>query len=151
MIIDKLDNASAYMALSPGIAKALQLLLSGELDNKEPGKYEIDGTKIFALIQEYKTKSWDNGKLEMHRKFIDVQYVGSGEEKMGYAPVADCHDFEPYNEEKDVAIHQGIGDLVTVSKGMFAIFFPVDAHAPTLGISEIGGDNVRKIVIKVAI
>ena len=151
MIIDKLENADAYMAISPGITKALKLLQSGELDNKEIGKYEIDGTKLYVMIQEYKTKSWVNGKLEVHRKYIDVQYVASGEEKIGYAPMASLFEFDPYNEEKDVAFHAGIGDLTTVSEGMIAIFFPHDAHAPTLGISEIGGDNVRKVVIKIAV
>ncbi|MEI6519573.1 MAG: YhcH/YjgK/YiaL family protein [bacterium] len=151
MIIDKLDNAAVYMAISPGISKALKLLQSGELDHKEIGKYELEGTEFYMIIQEYKTKSWTNGKLEVHRKYIDVQYVVSGEEKMGYAPMSSLTDFEPYNEEKDIAFHAGIGDLTTVSAGMIAIFFPHDAHAPALGISEIGGDDSRKIVLKIAI
>ncbi len=151
MIIDKLENADVYMTISPGIALALQTLLDGDFDDKELGKYEIDGTRVYAMVQEYKTKSWSIGKLEVHRKYIDVQYVARGEEKMGYAPLSSLSDFDPYNEEKDVAIHTGIGDLTTVSEGMIAIFFPHDAHAPTLGISEIGGDDVRKVVIKVAV
>lgn len=151
MIIDKLENSAAYMALSPGIALALQALQSGELDNRELGRYELDGTNVYAMVQEYQTKAWSSGKLEVHRKYIDVQYVAEGAEKMGYTPASALPEFDPYNEEKDVAFHAGIGELVSVTRGMIAIFFPHDAHAPTLGMTATGGDTVKKIVIKVAV
>ncbi|MCK7529168.1 MAG: YhcH/YjgK/YiaL family protein [Ignavibacteriales bacterium] len=42
------------------------------------------------------------GKLEAHRKYIDVQYVIRGEELMGYAPLGGQKILEPYKEENDI-------------------------------------------------
>ena len=39
-----------------------------------------------------KLKAESEGKLEAHRKYIDVQYVISGEELMGYAPLSNQTD-----------------------------------------------------------
>ena len=80
MIIDKIENAHLYKGLSKRIEKAFEYIRATDLKNIKPGKYEIDGENIFALISEYKTKSEQEGKLEAHRKYIDVQYVISGEE-----------------------------------------------------------------------
>jgi hypothetical protein len=50
----------------------------------EPGRIEIDGNAIFALIQEYQTVPSEEKKPEAHRKYIDVQYVFQGSEIIGY-------------------------------------------------------------------
>lgn len=150
MIVDRLERV-ARMTLSPRIAKALAALRSGELDGKAPGRYELEGDRVFALVQEYTTRPRSEGKLEAHRKYIDVQYVTKGAEAMGYAPIEGLAVTDAYDDAKDVALFAGIGDSVTVRAGMVTIFFPDDAHAPGLGVTPQGGEPVRKIVVKVAV
>ena len=150
MIVDQLDRA-ARLSLPPRMATALKALRSGELDGKAPGRYELDGDRVFALVQEYKTQPRSAGKLEAHRKYIDVQYVAKGAEAMGYAPLEGLTVTDAYDDKKDVALFAGTGDPVTIRTGMVAIFFPADAHAPGLGVTPGGGESVRKIVIKVAV
>ena len=49
-----------------------------------------------------------------------------------------------YNAEKDITFYEGLAtDYLTVKPGMFAIFFPEDAHAP--GVTP---DGVRKVDCK---
>ena len=147
MIVDKIENAKLYYNLGDRMKKALDYIKQTDLKSLQPGKYEIDGDNIFALISEYQTKAESEGKLEAHRKYIDVQYVIEGEELMGYAPLGNQQILEPYKEENDIIFYTGEKSFTKVSKGMFAIFFPTDVHMP--GICVENKSAVKKLVIKV--
>ena len=88
MIIDKLSNTHLYSGFGERINKAFTYLKETDFSNMEIGKHEIDGENIFALVNEYNTKDESEGKLEAHKKYIDVQFVAKGSELMGYAPLA---------------------------------------------------------------
>src|SRR4030066_683186 len=147
MIIDKIENANIYKNLGERIKQSFDYIVQTDLKNLAPGKYEIDGENIFALVSEYKTKSEQEGKLEAHRKYIDIQYVISGEELMGYVPLGNQQILEPYKEENDIVFFKGDKSFTKVSAGMFAIFFPEDVHMP--GILAGQKSSVKKLVIKV--
>ena len=149
MIIDKIENSPLYQGLRKRIDRAFEYIRETDLKNINPGKYEIDGEDIFALISEYKTKAESEGKLEAHRKYLDVQYVIEGEELMGYAPLGDQIILEPYKEENDIIFFKGNKSFVKVSSGMFAIFFPEDVHMPGISTGKIS--EVKKLVIKVRV
>jgi YhcH/YjgK/YiaL family protein len=149
MIIDKIENSHLYKNISERISKSFEYIKTTDLKNLPPGKYPIDGENIFALISEYKTKSEPEGKLEAHKKYIDVQYVISGEELMGYVPVGNQQILEPYKEDNDIVFFTGDKSFTKVSAGMFAIFFPEDVHMP--GIASGKSSTVKKLVIKVRI
>ena len=147
MIIDKTSNSHLYENISERICKSFEYIKITDLNNLPPGKYPIDGENIFALVSEYQTKPESEGKLEAHRKYIDVQYVISGEELMGYAPLGTQHILEPYKEENDIVFFKGDKSFTKVPAGMFAIFFPEDVHLP--GIKTEESVKVKKLVIKV--
>ena len=149
MIIDKIENSHRYKGLNTRIEKAFGYIRNTDLKNIQPGRYEIDGENVFALVSEYKTKSEQEGKLEAHRKYIDVQYVIEGVELMGYAPLAGQKVLDPYKEENDIVFFKGDKSVTKVSEGMFAIFFPEDVHMP--GISSENISEVKKLVIKVRV
>jgi len=146
MIIDKIENAKLYYNLGMRIKKALDYTRQTDLKNLQPGKYEIEGDNIFALISEYETKTESEGKLEAHRKYIDVQYVIEGEELMGYAPLGNQQILEPYKEENDIVFYNGEKSFTKVTAGMFAIFFPTDVHMPGICVEKMSA--VKKLVIK---
>ena len=149
MVIDKIENINLYKNLGNRLNKALNYIISTDLRNTVPGKYDIDGENIFALINEYQTKPESEGKLEAHRKYIDVQYVITGEELMGYTPLGNQIISEPYKEENDVIFYNGEKSFTNITEGMFAIFFPTDVHMP--GIISGKSIKVKKLVIKVRI
>jgi YhcH/YjgK/YiaL family protein len=149
MIIDKIENSKLYGGISQRIKEAFEYIRNTDLKNIKPGKYEIDGENIFALINEYETKIESEGKLEAHRKYIDVQYVISGEELMGYSPLGNQQVLEPYKEKNDIIFFSGEKSFTKVSAGMFAIFFPADVHMP--GIRVENKTLVKKLVIKVKV
>jgi len=147
MIIDKIENAHTYKNIGERISKSFEYIKSTDLKTLPAGKYTIDGENIFALVSEYKTKSEQEGKLEAHKKYIDVQYVISGEELMGYAPFGGQRILDQYKEENDIVFFTGDKSFTKVSEGMFAIFFPEDVHMPGISTGKIS--DVKKLVIKV--
>ena len=149
MIFDRLKNVSQYFPLGEKIAKALQYLSKTDFTNVEPGKYEIDGDNVFALVQTYNTKPFSVGKWEAHTKYIDIQYIVSGKEKMGFTETSKVIVLEEYNEEKDYAIYKGEGNFLIAEEGHFAIFFPSDVHMPSMAINI--PKEVKKVVVKVRV
>ncbi|UML94251.1 YhcH/YjgK/YiaL family protein [Shewanella xiamenensis] len=153
MIVDTLANRHIYQSLSPRIATALAHLASADFSQLPVGNYHLDGEDIFVIVNDYHTKPQSTEPFEVHQKYIDVQYVVSGEEEFGYLPLADQTPSKPYFEKHDYAefdyeSNKANASYIQLKAGMFALFFPGDMHMP--GTSDTP-TAVRKVVIKVKI
>jgi YhcH/YjgK/YiaL family protein len=149
MIHDHISNASNYAFPNPLLGKGLMFLQSPQAEKLPLGRFEIDGDRLFALVQEYPTKPDKDCFWEAHRKFIDIQFVATGMEDMGYAPLTAMKIIEPYDTDKDMMKLSGSGTVLKLTTGMFAVFFPHDAHKPCMAANGVVSP-VRKIVVKVA-
>jgi YhcH/YjgK/YiaL family protein len=140
-----------YIGLHAGFAKAFEILTDNTLAQKEDGKYAVDGEKIYYTIQRYTTKPLNEGYLEAHRKYIDIQFLLSGVEFLGYAPLKGLTTAEVYNPQKDIAFFNTPKEItkVKLEPGLFCILFPSDAHLPGCQINA--PSEVRKVVIKIQI
>ena len=147
MIIDRIENASRYYALVPGLAEAFEHLKNNDLTQIAPGSYPILEDKIKMLVFDSKQTNTDRVTMEGHRKNIDLQYWVSGSELMGYAPLQSQSLIKPFNEEKDYGNYEADASFTRFEPGMFAIYFPTDLH--TAVIDEQCDSAVRKIVYKV--
>ena len=145
MIIDKLENACFYYNLNAKIEKALRYLQDNDLSEFDNGKYEIDNDNIFVLIQDYDTKT--EGKWEAHEKYIDIQYIIKGREKMGYVNIDELKPVTDYDKDKDILFLEGDGNFVIADEGYFVIFAPQDAHMPGMMIDM--PEYVKKAVVKI--
>ena len=148
MIIDRIENRARYHKLGPGIGAALEYLAQTDFAGLAPGRYDIDGDSVYALVQHYETRPREKGLWEAHRRYIDVQYVAAGIETMGYAPLDSMAVSQAYAPEKDCVLFSGNGDFMTVRAGTFVVFFPQDVHMPCL--VKVTPGPVRKVVVKVA-
>jgi len=149
MILDQLKNARLYFSTGERISKALQYLRSTDFSILEPGRYDIDGENIYALVSVYNTKPLSSAKWEAHKKYIDIQYVASGKEKMGVTSSDKVIPLEDYSENNDCTIYKGDGNYILVDEGSFAVFFPTDIHMPGLSINL--PKEIKKVVIKVKV
>lgn len=149
MVYDKLENRARYIAAHPGFAKAFSFIEEALAKCYEPGIYEIDGEKLFVKVQSYETRS--EGYLEVHKKYIDIQYIAEGEEKVFYANRADLEAVAPYDEKEDALFLKDAAEMLEFSfrKGEFVIFFPEDAHKPSMDLD--GKKQAKKIVLKVRV
>jgi YhcH/YjgK/YiaL family protein len=149
MIIDKLSNSHLYCGLGERINSAFEYLKNTDFSKIEPGKYEIDGDDIFAILAEYNTKDENEGKPEAHKKYIDVQFVAKGKELMCYAPLVNQKVIDEYNEQNDITFFCAEKSFTLVEEGMFAVFFPTDIHLPGIKVDE--KSFVKKVVVKVKV
>lgn len=149
MIKDKLVNAKFYFGISDNLKKGFEWLIKTDLQEISDGRYYIDGDKIFANVQSYDTK--DNAPYEAHKDYIDIQYMIKGVEKIGIANIDECSVSEPYNSEKDVEFLDCniCSTLLTLDEGEFMVFFPQDAHQPSLNPDK--KLFVKKVIVKVHI
>jgi hypothetical protein len=63
--------------------KAFEFLKAKDLITIMPGRYELEGADLFVNVNEYISKNEEEAVLETHQKYADIQYVASGEEKIG--------------------------------------------------------------------
>lgn len=149
MIVDNIKNCEMYYKLNKGFEKAFDFIKKAVRENLPIGKYEIDGNEVYALIQEYKTKLKEEGKFEGHRKYIDIQYIISGIEKIDVIDISKLESNIEYNEEKDIEFYKDNSKTgnVVLEEGEYAIFYPTDIHKPGMVFDSI--TDVKKIVVKV--
>lgn len=149
MIIDNLKNAGLYYGVSSGLKLALEYLQQTDFSKMGPGRYEIDGTNVFALVQKYETKPKEQGVWEAHRKYIDVQFIYSGVELMGYSCIEGMEAAREYDEAGDCLLLNGGGSFFRAASGTFVVFAPGDAHMPC--ITDKVPSDIKKIVVKVRV
>lgn len=152
MIFDKMDNLSNYYDELPLLKKVKEFVDEFNKSKPADGTYEIDGKRVFAMIQSYRTKQQTEEMMfEAHKKYIDLQYIVSGIEKIRWAKL-DKVDLveEKYSSGGDIAFYEGDAMLdFTLTKGTFLLLYPQDAHLP--GLSADKDVNVRKIVFKIEV
>ncbi len=153
MIVGNIKNIEQELKFYPkSIQKGLQFLMTQPVSVLDDGRYIIDGEKLYANIDSYDTEPVEDRLPEQHVRYIDIQYIARGREKIGSAGV-DCvgkvaidhlqsDDWIKYEDMKDEV-------FVTLSEGSFAIYFPWDVHRPNChpGHEAV---RVKKVVVKVA-
>ena len=148
MIFDTLENRDLYKPISEYLAKGLDFLAETDFSTLEDGAYEIDGDNVFANVMHYDTRPV-NETPESHIKYIDIQYVIEGEERIDVLPLKDTTGVASRPGE-DCWLNYGSGEGLTIKGDRFLAVWPQDAHAP--GIAPDGRSaHQRKCVVKVKV
>lgn len=152
MIFDKIENISDYFEELPLLKKVEDFVVDFKNGKLADGTYEIDGKRVFAMLQSYRTRQQTHEMMfEAHKKYIDLQYIVNGIEKIRWARL-DSVDLveEKYSTGGDIAFYEGDAMFdFTLTKGTFLLLYPEDAHLP--GLSAQKDVNVRKIVFKIQV
>ncbi len=148
MVLDRLARASLYSGLSPILQRALTYLSETDWERVASGRMDFEGDDLFALVSDYDTRPSSEVPWEAHRRYIDVQYVHRGCERLGHA-ASDQLAMGDYDADRDLVTAAGDGAFVTLPAGSFAILWPDDVHRP--GIALDRPQPVRKVVLKVAV
>jgi YhcH/YjgK/YiaL family protein len=147
--IDRASFAVAYFKNAEKWNKAFSFLKENDLIKLAPGRHDIDGENVYAMVNEYTTLDPEKAQFEAHRKYIDIQYMVAGKELIGLAPLNSksevTHQFDAANDYELFSVKES--KTLKASPGRFFIFFPDDAHSP--GIKDGENMPVRKVVVKV--
>ncbi len=129
--------------------KAFKFLATENLKTIKVGKYKLEGDSLVANIDEYVTKNEEDSRFEAHKIFADIQYIISGEEKIGVVPLNNTTTvIQKYDKAKDIAFFTASkSNYRLANPGRFFIFFPDNAHRPC--VKTATNSPVKKVVIKV--
>lgn len=135
---------------APVIQKAVEWISLNVNADTAPGKYEIDGKLMYALVQQTNTQMRSEKLAEAHRDYIDVQYLLSGEELIGAARDSGCN--EVWSDElqsHDRLLYKHIENEMDINlkPNQFVIFYPSEIHRACCNVAE--DKEIKKVVIKI--
>lgn len=147
MIKGKLIDSAKYAKCHSQFAMCFEKLAE-IAKNFQVGEIVEDDVRF--LCQSYETKPASEKKLEVHRKFIDIQFLASGEETLYFGNNGDFAVKVPYDSQKDAEFLEGNPpEFLTLHAGEFCVFFPEDAHRG--GCIASKACEVQKVVVKVPV
>ena len=148
MILDSLENLEKYAGAFPYFNKVLEFFKNTDFSKLKPGRIVLDADNLFVNVMELEPKGREDAPIEAHADYIDIQVPITADEVMGFMPASQLGEPSvPYSKERDVAFYPGLSDwYMNVRRGMFAVFFPGEGHAP--GCTENG---VLKFIMKIKV
>ena len=148
--IDCLEQAGAEFPKA--ILAALQTLAKLDFNTLEDGVIATEHADMkFTLFQAMSDVA-ANKKPETHIKNIDIHYLVSGEEALGYQPFSpELKVTERFVDADNIFYenHPDCQSMTRLAPGGFAIYFPWDVHMPLCAVGAPA--KVRKVVVKVPV
>lgn len=150
-INDKLQNSS--------LAKDIQFCIDYAEKNREKilslenGSYDVGYNRIKMNVGKYFTKKENDKFWESHKRYLDVQIMIDGSERVVFNDIRNMKE-KSFDPERDLVILEGnkLFDII-IENGDVLVFFPNDVHKPELDIldseNEEECENKKKIVTKV--
>ena len=150
MIFGNLENLGDISIYPRVIQTAIKYLAETDLINLEAGIYELQGRDMYVQVSNIETAPKEDKKPEVHRKYIDVQYLVEGKERIGVAVDTGRNKIiDQYDEEKDVLFYEECENEfeIIMTPGAFVVLFPNIVHRPACNDGEIV--KIKKVVIKI--
>lgn len=146
MIKDSLENIDKYKEIPVEIREFIKNMPS----NIECGRHSINADD-YVNVEMYSTKAPEQGLLESHEKYIDIQIILAGKERIDFTETVGLAVKIPYNEEKDIVFYeQAESSRLILNAGQFAVFYPYEAHMPQLNAGS-SSETVKKAVVKIKV
>lgn len=150
MIIDHISKYTRYKNINSAIKAALEFISANSMSfEMSDGKYEIIPGQVTAFIVSKDTMNAVETDMEIHKDFMDIHYILSGEEVCEYGEVPEDIEAYHYDEENDITFFpvKKVQE-VHVQQGSFYMVWPYEAHKPLCSVN-CAGEKVRKIICKV--
>lgn len=130
------------------VNEALNYIEQMSKDNLASGVYQVNDNFYYS-VQEYKTMQECDCKLESHRKYIDIQWIVEGEEKIAVADISMLHMEEDYQEDLDIMHWRKKPNImkVVLKKDSYIVLYPRNAHMGCISVND--SVVVKKIVGKI--
>ena len=146
MILCPWKDLTRYIPAIPGLEEAMEKVNS--LTSFAPAVYPLSGGNR-VVVMSGTTVPAAGGAAEAHRQYLDIQYIVSGQEIVGWAPVDTLTPTVPFDEEKDVGFYTGEYEYIRIGPGRCYVAFPEDAHLPSRHLDQ--PNQYTKIVVKLKV
>lgn len=147
MIVGHLNSLQAA-GLSAAFCQAIEQALRAGISHQPPGSYPLQGETLYVNVMQFETQCAEDKRAELHRRYIDIQIVLEGEERIYYGLTGSARECDEWHEQEDYQLCQRIENeqSLTLKPGMFAIFMPGEPHKP--GCHATQTVRLKKAVIK---
>jgi YhcH/YjgK/YiaL family protein len=146
------DLESTFAWLPAPLKRAVEHLKQTDFIALPAGNYDLQGKDIYVQVIDMTTKPFAETRAEVHRQYIDVQFLCRGREKIGVASETGNNAVaEDLLASRDLLFYSGMENesTLTMTPGSFAVFFPSDVHRPGCAFEQ--PEAIRKVVIKVRV
>jgi len=150
MILGNIQQLSAY--LNPEIVQPIFRFLDEQnLLTIVPGRHSVAANGIFAIVIKTDSRNLKGQEFEAHRQNLDLHYLVSGKEVLGFTDISTLEIAAPYVMEEDYLLYHypQQHSLIGLMEKQFVLFFPEDAHCAQ---GHIDRENpILKIVFKIPV
>lgn len=132
------------------IYEVLKMMRGYNFAEMEDQKITVEGEDIFFILTHSDTEPVEDRKPETHKKYLDIQLLLEGKEKIGCAVLNENAVSENgYDAEAEVEFYSSIENetLVALEPGDFLVLFPEDIHKPLCAFDK--PMTIRKVIAKV--
>ncbi len=155
-------RAAGELSILPApLQRALCFLRDNDLAAHAPGRFELDfdGVPVVLQVLDLETAPRETLRPEVHRKYIDVQFLASGRaERAVWYPDRgdDAVDEDHLDTPRDIKFYvndparAARENTLMLTEGSYAVYFPWDVHVPGIQAGE-APEKIRKIVLKVPV
>lgn len=148
MIVANLTNKQEYYGIHPELDKALDYLTPEFLENASTEKTLLDGENLFVTKFHLETVPVEQTFFEAHKKYLDIQVVIQGIERV---EIAHPDGLTLTEEKGDFYGYTGQADQSVILKpGNFLVVFPGDAHRLRLPVHQ-SGEPFTRVVFKIKV
>lgn len=149
MILDNIRYIDTYRNLGQFFPIAIDFLKTQNLELLTPGRFAVSGEDVYCIVQEqmngHEPQIW-----EMHQRYVDIQFIIAGNERIGVFPLHDLTVVPFFPEGSDNAVTSDLnGTYYDLNPGDYLILFPQDVHKPNC--PGKGSAYSKKIIVKVQI
>ena len=152
MILSKLNSKDDLAIYPAAIGRAMEWLKKTDVLALKAGTLQIEGDDIFVSIQDVTTHTFEEGRPEVHKKYVDLMYWPEAGERIGVAYYSGTEKVAEAQEERDLYFLEAVENenIFTTAPGDICVLFPCDAHRPGLhpGEKQV---SFRKCVVKIAV
>ena len=148
MIVANLANKQEYYGIHPELDKALDYLTPEFLEKASTEKTLLDGESLFVTKFHLETVPMEQTFFEAHRKYLDIQVVTEGQERVdiahpdGLTLTENKGDFYGYTGQAEQS--------VILKPGTFLVVFPGDAHRLRIPVEQ-PGEAFTRVVFKIKV
>jgi len=132
MIVSNLiDWNKEQAAFHPIFNQVIDYIKTHDLSSLDVGKHTIIPDKLFFFMQIYQTIELHESKPESHIQFIDLQYLLSGEETIGFSRTDKTVEITEDKTKTNDMIYYHLNtqqNVLTMRSGDLCIFLPDDIH-----------------------
>jgi YhcH/YjgK/YiaL family protein len=135
MIVDRLDNWKIYF--NNPVWETIFIQLRALNENTPTMEKKIKDDDIILKVFSYETikPASPEAELESHKKYIDIHTTITNSERIEWSPSAVLKIIKPYDAAEDAVYYerpQSVSASINMYLGIFAVFWPSDAHMPRL-------------------